>query len=202
MFAVALEWVKSLSVNSMRNYLDAWEVEGWIFFLLLLNGIIDLLFTKVRVDHEARDACQRRDTLRINWTTIHRTVKDDRREALRLSQLLQVCTLNPDIVDNEDQLRLDFFGEGYNATSSPPVTAKFCSIDFPAIAVWVTVIVSPQVVNLIAGDQRFKDAFDDSRKTGRHRSIAGNKNAGEGCILTQARYPIRLNLSRSILATL
>src|SRR6185369_6356799 len=180
-----LEWIKSLSVHSMRNYLDAWEVEGRIFLPLFLNGIIDLLFTKVGIDHEARDACQRRDALRINWTTIDRAVKDDGRQGLRLSQLLHVCTLNPDIVDNEDQLRLDFFGEGYNATSSPPVTAKFCPIDFPAIAVRVTVIVSAQVMNLIAGDQRFKDAFYDSCKTGRHRSITGNKNAGEGCILTQ-----------------
>jgi len=111
MFAVTLEWIKSLSVHSMRNYLDAWEVEGRIFLLLLLNGIIDLLFTKVGVDHEARDACQRRDALRINWAAIDRAVKDDRRNGLRLSQFLQVCTLNPDIVDNEDQLRLDFFNQ-------------------------------------------------------------------------------------------
>src|SRR6185369_7299386 len=197
-----LEWIKSLSVHSMRNYLDAWEVEGRIFLLLLLNGIIDLLFTKFGVDHEARDACQRRDALRINWAAIDRAVKDDRRDGLCLSQFLQVCTLNPDVVDDEDQLRLDFFGEGYNAASSPPVTAKICSIDFPAIPVRVTVIVSTQVVNLIPGFQRFKDAFYDSCKTGRHRGIAGNKDAGEGCILTQARYPIRLNLSQSILATL
>src|SRR5262249_48125625 len=181
-------------VHPMRNCLDPGEVEGRLSLSLLLNSILDLLFTKVGVDHEARDTGQRRDALRINWTAINRAVKDDRRERLRLSQVLQIRTLNPDIIDNEDQLRPDFFNQRYNATSSPPVTAKFCWINFPAIAMWVTVIVSAQVVNLIPGDQRFKDTFYDPCKTGRHRSIAGNKNAGEGCIFTQATYPIGLNL--------
>src|SRR6185369_14567722 len=135
----------------------------------------------------------RRDALRINWTTINRAVKDDRKERFRSSQFLQIRSLNPDIVDNKDQPRLDFFNQFYNATSSPPVTAEFCRVNFPVIAVRVTVIVSAQVVNHIPGGQRFKDAFYDPCETGRHRSIAGNKNAREGCIFTQATYPIGLN---------
>src|SRR6185295_19837218 len=118
----------------MRNNLDRREVEGRIFLPLLFDGILDLLLTEAGVDHKPRDACQRRNALRINWAAINRAVEDDRRECLRLSQFLQVCTLNPDIIKDKDQLRLDFFGKLYNATSSPPVTAKFCRIDFPAIA--------------------------------------------------------------------
>jgi hypothetical protein len=187
--AFRFERAEGVGVNAVRNHFDGGEVEGSIFRPPRAHGVLNLRAPELGVGHAAADARQRLDRFGVERPAVHGAVEDDRGRVLHLPQFVQVGVLNPDVVDDEDEPRLQLFDERDDAFGAPAVAADLGRVDLPIQAVRVAAVVGAELMNLVRGGERLENALRHAREARRHRGVACDEDAWALGVLTHASEP-------------